>query len=167
MIIPSIDLMGGQAVQLIGGEKKAIEAGDPMPIADRFSVAGPLAVIDLDAALGQGDNSDLIRAILRRHPCRVGGGIRDEHTAISWLDAGAEQVILGTAATPDLLSKLPRQRIIAALDARDGEVVVEAALTVKRIQNNVRRALWMWMKKQADHSPDGQAAQNAGHENES
>ena len=54
MIIPSIDLMGGQAVQLVGGEAMAIEAGDPMPIAERFAVAGPLAVIDLDAAMKQG-----------------------------------------------------------------------------------------------------------------
>jgi phosphoribosyl-ATP pyrophosphohydrolase len=125
MIIPSIDLMGGQAVQLIGGEKKAIEAGDPLPIAERFSVAGEIAVIDLDAALGQGSNEPLIREIIARYPCRVGGGIRDEAAAVKWLDAGARQIILGTAATPELLSRLPRERVIAALDARHGEVVVE------------------------------------------
>ncbi len=125
MMVPSIDMMDGQAVQLIGGEKKAIEAGDPLPIADRFSLAGEIAVIDLDAALGKGENTKLIRELVRRHPCRVGGGIRDKETAIMWLDAGATQVILGTAATPELLSRLPRERVIAALDARHGEVVVE------------------------------------------
>lgn len=125
MIIPSIDLMDGQAVQLIGGERRAIDAGDPIPIAERFTLAGEIAVIDLDAALGQGENAELVEALVRRFPCRVGGGIRDEEAARRWLDAGARKVILGTAATPELLTKLPRERVIAALDARHGEVVVE------------------------------------------
>jgi len=117
--------MDGQAVQLIGGEKMAIEAGDPHPIARKFSIAGELAVIDLDAAMGEGSNADLIRTLIREFPCRVGGGIRDVDTAIEWLDAGAEKVILGTAARPEILRELPRERVIAALDAVEGEVVVE------------------------------------------
>jgi phosphoribosyl-ATP pyrophosphohydrolase len=125
MIVPSIDLQGGQAVQLVGGEELAIEAGDPQPIAERFAVAGEIAVIDLDAAMGKGSNRALIEDLVQRVPCRVGGGIRDEEAAVRWLDAGARRIILGTAARPELLSKLPRQRLIAALDARDGEVVVE------------------------------------------
>lgn len=125
MIVPSIDIMQGKAVQLIGGEKKVIDAGDPLPIARRFAVAGDLAVIDLDAVMGNGDNGDLVRKIIKRHPCRVGGGIRDLAAAVGWLDAGAAQIILGTAADPELLSRLPRDRVIAALDAREGEIVVE------------------------------------------
>lgn len=125
MIVPSIDLMGGQTVQLVGGERLALQAGDPRPIAARFGVAGEIAVVDLDAAMGRGTNSALIRDLLRVAPCRVGGGIRDVSTAIEWLDAGATKVVLGTAATPELLRELPRERVIAALDARDGEVVVE------------------------------------------
>jgi len=125
MIVPSIDLLGGQAVQLIGGETPAIEAGDPRPIADRFGRVGETAVIDLDAARGEGSNAELIEDLVARAPCRVGGGIRDVDTAIRWLDAGARSVILGTAARPEILSQLPRDRVIAALDARDGEVVVE------------------------------------------
>jgi phosphoribosyl-ATP pyrophosphohydrolase len=125
MIVPSIDLMNGNAVQLIGGEKKEIDAGDPMPIAERFAVVGEIAVIDLDAALGRGSNREVIRELCRRYPCRVGGGIRDRETAVAWLDAGAEKIILGTAAESELLSRLPRERVIAALDAREGEVVVE------------------------------------------
>ena len=125
MIIPSIDLMGGQAVQLVGGEAMAIEAGDPLPIAGRFAVAGPLAVIDLDAALKQGSNRDLIERLVARFDCHVGGGIRDVGTALFWLDAGARRIILGTMAKPEILSQLPKDRLIAALDARDGEVVVE------------------------------------------
>jgi phosphoribosyl-AMP cyclohydrolase / phosphoribosyl-ATP pyrophosphohydrolase len=125
MIVPSIDIMGGQAVQLVGGERLAIEAGDPLAVAERFAPAGDLAVIDLDAALGRGDNGAVIREIARRFPCRVGGGIRSRDAAISWLDAGAREVILGTAATPELLETLPRDRVIAAVDARGKEVVVE------------------------------------------
>ncbi|MFG0257663.1 MAG: phosphoribosyl-ATP diphosphatase [Phycisphaerales bacterium JB043] len=125
MIIPSIDLMSTNAVQLIGGAKQALDAGDPRPIADRFGLVGEVAVIDLDAALGRGSNEPVIRDLIKRAPCRVGGGIRDAETAVRWLDAGARKVILGTAARPDVLRELPRGRVIAALDARDGEVVTE------------------------------------------
>ncbi|MGM0574587.1 MAG: phosphoribosyl-ATP diphosphatase [Myxococcota bacterium] len=125
MIVPSIDLMGGQAVQLVGGKETAIEAGDPRPIAEGFRLAGEIAVIDLDAALGQGSNRTTIEDLCRMADCRVGGGIRDVDTAIRWLDAGARRIILGTAARPEILRELPRERVIAALDAYEGEVVVE------------------------------------------
>lgn len=123
MIIPSIDLQSGHAVQLVRGEKKAIDAGDPRPIAERFGRVGEVAVIDLDAAMGTGLNAGVIDDLLSICRCRVGGGIRDEGTARRWLDRGAHKVILGTAAVPELLSRLPRSRVIAALDARDGEIV--------------------------------------------
>jgi phosphoribosyl-ATP pyrophosphohydrolase len=125
LIIPSIDLQGGQTVQLVGGEKKAIDAGDPAPIAEWFSLAGEIAVIDLDAAMRKGSNAPLIEGLLPRFAARVGGGIRDVATATAWLDKGARKVILGTAAKPEILAKLPRERVIAALDAKHGEVVVE------------------------------------------
>ena len=125
MIIPSIDLQNGHAVQLIGGKEKALDAGDPRPIAERFGRVGEVAVIDLDAALGTGSNQETILDLLARAPCRVGGGIRDLKTARFWLDAGARKIILGTAAEPELLSQLPRDRVIAALDAVDGDIVVE------------------------------------------
>lgn len=125
MIVPSIDLMGGRTVQLVGGEDLALEAGDPLPIARRFALAGEIAVIDLDAARGKGTNRPLMTPLLSTAACRVGGGIRDLASAIGWLDAGAARIILGTAATPELLRQLPADRVIAALDARDGEVVVE------------------------------------------
>ena len=125
MIVPSIDLMDGHAVQLVGGREKAIDAGDPRPIAERFRLAGTIAVIDLDAALGRGSNAGVIRDLLRLAPCRVGGGIRTVEAALDWLDAGAEQVILGTAAVPELLEKLPRERVVAALDADRDDVMVE------------------------------------------
>jgi len=124
MIVPSIDLMDGHAVQLVGGRDKALDAGDPQAVAERFSVVGEIAVIDLDAALGRGSNRDIMLDLVRRYPCRVGGGIRTVNEALEWLDAGARKVILGTAATPEVLSELPRERLIAALDGVDGEVVV-------------------------------------------
>ncbi|MEM6567267.1 MAG: phosphoribosyl-ATP diphosphatase [Planctomycetota bacterium] len=125
MIVPSIDLQGGSTVQLVGGEEKALDAGDPRPLLERFARVGETAVIDLDAAIGTGSNEDLITDLCRIAPIRVGGGIRDVETARRWLDRGAAKIILGTAARPEILSELPRERVIAALDARDGEVVVE------------------------------------------
>ena len=125
MIIPSIDLMRGSTVQLVGGEELAIEAGDPRPLLDRFSRVGETAVIDLDAATGEGSNEALITELCRRAPIRVGGGIRDLQTARRWLDRGAAKIIIGTAASPELLRELPKERVIVALDCRDGEVVVE------------------------------------------
>lgn len=125
MIIPSIDLQDGQTVQLVGGKERAIEAGDPRPLMARFRLAGEVAVIDLDAALGRGENRATITPLLGLGPCRVGGGIRDAARALDWLDRGAQKVILGTAARPEVLRALPPERVIAALDALDGEVVVE------------------------------------------
>lgn len=124
MIIPSIDLQGGQAVQLVGGKERALEAGAPVPILERFRLAGEVAVIDLDAALGTGDNASVVQPLLSLGPCRVGGGIRSAEAARAWLDRGAARVILGTAAQPEVLRALPPERVIAALDALDGEVVV-------------------------------------------
>ncbi len=125
MIVPSIDLMNGEAVQLIGGREKALVAGDARPLAEQFRLVGDVAVVDLDAALGRGSNAALIQQLCKIAPCRVGGGIRSAEAARAWLDAGAVQVVLGTAAVPQVLSQLPRERVVAALDAVDGEVVVD------------------------------------------
>ena len=127
MLVPSIDMLNSHAVQLVGGDpaKLKIDAGDPRPLAERFGRVGEIAVIDLDAALGRGNNTQTIVELLAIARCRVGGGIRDLETARRWLDAGAAKIILGTAARPELLSQLPRDRLIAAVDARDDRVVVE------------------------------------------
>ncbi len=139
MIIPSIDVQNGRAVQLVGGKTLAIDAGDPQPIAEAFALAGEIAVIDLDAAMGTGDNTQVIRQLVSKYRCRVGGGIRSSDQAWEWLDHGASKVILGTAATPDVLSKLPRERVIAALDAREGEIHVKGwqEATGKRIEDEL------------------------------
>jgi phosphoribosyl-ATP pyrophosphohydrolase len=123
MIIPSIDISQGRTVQLIGGETLAIDAGDPLSLLDHFGLVGEVAVIDIDAARGDGSNADVIAKMCRRARVRVGGGIRDLDTALHWLDLGAEKIIIGTAATPELLAQLPADRVIVALDSRDGEVL--------------------------------------------
>jgi len=125
MIIPSIDLQDGHAVQLIGGDELAVDAGDPVPVMEQFRLAGEVAVIDLDAARAEGANREIVDRLLEMGDCRVGGGIRDVETAIELLNRGASKVILGTAARPEILKHLPSDRVIAALDAVDGEVVVE------------------------------------------
>ena len=125
MIIPSIDIEGGETVQLVGGRDRVLSAGDPRPLARRFGRTGDVAVIDLDAARGRGSNRALIDTLLELAPCRVGGGIRDFASAARWLDAGAQKIIIGTAASVPLLRRLPRERVIAALDGVDGELVVE------------------------------------------
>jgi len=122
MLIPSLDLERGQAVQLIGGRELAIEAGDPLVIAERFRPVGELAVVDLDAARGRGRNRAVMEALCARQPCRIGGGIRDYDSAVRWLDAGAQKLVIGTAARPDLLARLPKQRLIAALDCVGEEI---------------------------------------------
>ncbi len=125
MIVPSIDIMDGRAVQLVEGKEKVLDAGDPRPLAKHFGRIGEVAVIDLDAALGCGNNTGVIRELLELAPCCVGGGIRDVQAALEWLDAGAHKVILGTAAKPEILRHLPCDRMIAALDTRGDRVVVE------------------------------------------
>jgi phosphoribosyl-AMP cyclohydrolase / phosphoribosyl-ATP pyrophosphohydrolase len=125
MIVPSIDIQEGRAVQLRGGAFPTLDLGDPLALAARLSRVGEIAVVDLDAARGRGDNRALVEAIARRWPARVGGGIRTRDDALRYLDAGARALMIGTSATPEFLSALPRERLIAALDARGGEVFVE------------------------------------------
>jgi len=127
MIVPSIDLMQGRAVQLRQGRELVLDGGDPLARLEEFAVAGEVAVVDLDAALGNrgGPNAGLIREMVRRAPCRVGGGIRDLDTARAWLDAGAARIVIGTAASAEFCGALPRERVIAAVDAERGQVVVE------------------------------------------
>ncbi|HLC62668.1 MAG TPA: bifunctional phosphoribosyl-AMP cyclohydrolase/phosphoribosyl-ATP diphosphatase HisIE [Candidatus Nanoarchaeia archaeon] len=123
MIIPSIDLMGGKAVQLRQGRDKTLERKDVLDLALKFRRYGEIAVIDLDAALGTGDNLELIKQICKIADCRVGGGIRTLEKANEILQAGAKKIIIGTKAAPKFLKQLPKERIIVAIDAKDGYVV--------------------------------------------
>ncbi len=133
MIIPSIDLSEGKAVQLERGRKKVLERDDPLDLADEFARYGEIAVVDLDAAVGGGSNDAVVRNLCRKAPCRVGGGIRSAARAAEVLGWGAEKVIVGTMAFTDmgineeflagLLSTVGRDRVIVAVDTLHGRVV--------------------------------------------
>ncbi len=124
MIIPSIDISRGQAVQLRQGRDHLLTSPrEPADLAAEFARYGPVAVVDLDAARGQGDNRDLVAACCQVAPCRVGGGIRTAEQVRDWIRAGARQVVLGTAAKPEFLRQFPPQWLIVAVDARGQEVV--------------------------------------------
>jgi phosphoribosyl-ATP pyrophosphohydrolase len=124
VLIPSIDLAGGKAVQLRRGKELVVTSDrDPRDLALEFGRVGEVAVIDLDAAMGKGENGALVEELCALVPCRVGGGIRDIEKARRLLRAGARKLIIGTKADPEFLSQLPRERIMAALDAERGQVV--------------------------------------------
>ncbi len=118
MIIPSIDLMDGKAVQLKQGKEKILEREDIFSLLEEFSVYGEVAIIDLDAALGKGDNKALIKKMLKVRPCRVGGGIRDLETAKDYIKAGASKIIIGTSCREPWVKKLAREYLIFAIDAK-------------------------------------------------
>ena len=140
MLIPSIDLQDGHVVQLIQGERLAIEAPDPEPWIRKFSSFPRVQLIDLDAARGRGDNAELVRAICGRLPCRVGGGIRTVERAREVLSLGAHAVIASSALFRDgavdaafarsLAEAVGVDRVIAAVDSRGGRVVIHGWKTV-------------------------------------
>lgn len=118
MLIPSIDLMNGKAVQLKQGKEKVLERSDVFELLKEFSLFGEVAIIDLDAALGQGDNKQLIFDLLKVRPCRVGGGIRDYKTAQDYIKAGASKIIIGTSCREEWVKKLSKDSLIFAIDAK-------------------------------------------------
>jgi phosphoribosylformimino-5-aminoimidazole carboxamide ribotide isomerase len=136
MLIPSIDLMGGKIVQLVQGEKKALEFDDFDYWIERFSKYPLVQVIDLDAARGAGNNRPIVNKIVRRLNCQVGGGIRSPETAREVLEMGACRVIFGSALLDDgniktqyaatLASELGTEALVFALDSRDGRVAIDA-----------------------------------------
>jgi len=135
VLIPSIDLRGGKVVQLVQGERLALEDPDLDAWIDRFTGFSKLQLIDLDAAIGTGTNDRLVRHVCARRPCRVGGGIRSVARAREVLAAGATHVIVGSSlfrdGRPDLgmaatlAEAIGRDRLIAAVDAKGGRVAVK------------------------------------------
>jgi phosphoribosylformimino-5-aminoimidazole carboxamide ribotide isomerase len=140
MLIPAIDLQNGHVVQLVQGERLAIEAADPEPWIRKFSTFARVQVIDLDAAKGQGDNSALVTMLCGRLPCRVGGGIRSLERARTVLDSGAHAVIVSSALFTNgavdlafarvLADAIGPERIIAAVDSRGGKVAIHGWRTI-------------------------------------
>src|SRR5262245_59313058 len=140
MLIPSIDLQNGHVVQLVQGERLAIEASDPEPWIQRFSRFPRVQLIDLDAARGRGDNSAMVASICRRLPCRVGGGIRSIERAQEVLGGGAHAVIDSSALFRDgsvdvdfarsLANAIGADKVIAAVDSRGGFVAIHGWKTI-------------------------------------
>ena len=97
MLIPSIDLMGGRIVQLVRGETLKLSFDDFDYWIERFGRYPLVQLIDLDAAMRQGENSALIAMICKRLPCQVGGGLRTAEDGQRLLDAGARRVIYGSS----------------------------------------------------------------------
>jgi phosphoribosylformimino-5-aminoimidazole carboxamide ribotide isomerase len=134
VLIPSIDIMDGKIVQLIQGERKALEFTSFEPWIERFSSYPLVQVIDLDAAMQKGQNRPLIEQLSKRLPCQVGGGIRSLEAAHAAIEAGARSVILGSALVRDnqpatqiaesFFSALGAERLVFAIDSRGGRVAV-------------------------------------------
>lgn len=140
MLIPCIDLQGGQAVQLVHGRRRELAVSDVIGLLKRFSHHPWLHVIDLDAAMGNDENSALVRELCVRAKreygmkVRVGGGIRTMRRATQLVKLGVAQIIVGSAAfqegrlNPRFLRRLrgcvDKKQIVIALDTANGKIVV-------------------------------------------
>jgi phosphoribosylformimino-5-aminoimidazole carboxamide ribotide isomerase len=143
VLIPSIDLMGGRIVQLVQGEKKALEFGNFAEWVSRFAKYPLVQLIDLDAAMGKGDNRALIGDFCGQLPCQVGGGIRTANDAQRVFDAGAKRVILGSSLVNDgivdttfasaVSGQFGVHRLVAAIDSRGGRVAIHGWKTITQI----------------------------------
>jgi len=139
VLIPCIDLQGGQAVQLVHGKKRELAVADVFGLVKKFRKYSWLHVIDLDAAMGKAGNDELVRELCAearakfRMKVRVGGGIRSVARALEILREGADQIIIGSAAFREgkvdtrflrrLKAKVNSRRIVVALDTARGNIV--------------------------------------------
>jgi phosphoribosylformimino-5-aminoimidazole carboxamide ribotide isomerase len=145
MLIPSIDLLGGRIVQLVQGEKLRLAFDDFEYWIEKFSKFPLVQLIDLDAAMRQGDNSALVAQIAKRLPVQAGGGIHSIERARQVLDAGAKRVIIGSALfseegkvnakfAAELAATIGAEQVVAGIDTKNGHIAVkgwkaQAALT--------------------------------------
>lgn len=142
MLIPSIDLLGGRIVQLVHGEKLKLAFDDFSYWIERFKLYPLVQLIDLDAAMRQGENTHLIERIASELPCQVGGGVSSVEKAKDVLEAGARRVIVGSALfrangesngigrvdlefAEDLAREIGVERVVAGVDTKAGRVAVK------------------------------------------
>ena len=135
MLIPSIDLMGGKIVQLIQGERLALSFDDFDYWIDRFSKYPMVQLIDLDAAMRQGDNRTLIEMVCKRLPCQVGGGLKTPEDGSALLAAGAKRVIYGSSLfssegvnktfAASLKKALGEDALVFSVDTKGGQVAIK------------------------------------------
>ena len=140
MLVPCIDLQSGQAVQLVHGRKRELAVDDVFGLLEKFQSHRWLHIIDLDAAIGTGDNNALAKKLCGQardrynFKVRVGGGIRTVARAEQIVAWGADQIIIGSAAFRDgkintrflraLIKKVPRKKIVIALDTARGHITI-------------------------------------------
>src|SRR4051794_26092178 len=127
--------MDGKVVQLVQGREKALEADSPEKMLERFAAFPTIQVIDLDAAIGKGQNESMVEWLAANASTRVGGGVRTAAKAKRLLELGAQKVIVGTAAfttagpnfhfLDDLVHQVPRESLLLALDSKEGRIVVK------------------------------------------
>ena len=136
MLIPSIDLLGGRIVQLVQGEKLRLAFDDFDYWIEKFARFPLVQLIDLDAAMRQGENQLLVAQIAKRLPVQVGGGIHSIDRAQQVLDAGAKRVIIGsalfsaegavnTAFAAELAAGVGAERVVAGIDTKNGRIAVK------------------------------------------
>jgi phosphoribosylformimino-5-aminoimidazole carboxamide ribotide isomerase len=136
MLIPSIDLLGGRIVQLVQGEKLRLAFDDFEYWIERFSRFPLVQLIDLDAAMRQGENSALVEQIAKRLPVQAGGGIHTVERARQVLEAGARRVIIGSALfsaegavntefAAELAANVGAERVVAGIDTKNGRIAVK------------------------------------------
>ncbi len=155
MLIPSIDLMGGRIVQLVQGEKKALEFDDFEPWIERFAKYPLVQLIDLDAAIGTGSNRALLRQFTGRLSCQVGGGIRSVGGAREVLGLGARRVIFGSSLLRDgqidtefaghAAEALGTEKLVFAVDSKKGKVTTHGWRTPSALTaETMMRTLEPW-----------------------
>jgi phosphoribosylformimino-5-aminoimidazole carboxamide ribotide isomerase len=129
MILPCIDLMDGKVVQLVQGRDKALEGDAPLEMLRKFAAFPEIQVIDLDAAMGKGENSALVELLASRAKCRIGGGVRTPERARKLIEQGAYRIVVGTAAFTPMIEEIATavgpERILIALDSKHGKIVVK------------------------------------------
>jgi phosphoribosylformimino-5-aminoimidazole carboxamide ribotide isomerase len=140
MLIPCIDLQDGQAVQLVHGRRRELAVADVMGLLEKFKQYPWLHIIDLDAAMGKGNNDELVRELCKRakkqyrKKIRVGGGIRTVGRAAALVNLRVDQVIVGSAAFREgrvdesflnrLIKKVKPDKIVIALDTKHGKITI-------------------------------------------
>jgi phosphoribosylformimino-5-aminoimidazole carboxamide ribotide isomerase len=135
MIIPCIDLMDGKVVQLVQGREKALDGKSPDEMLQEFAGFPEIQVIDLDAAIGKGSNTEIVQYLATHAKIRAGGGVRNPERARELLAQGVHRIIVGTAAfshegvNTALLAEIAKtvgpERLTIALDSKNGRIVVK------------------------------------------
>jgi phosphoribosylformimino-5-aminoimidazole carboxamide ribotide isomerase len=135
MIIPCIDIQEGKVVQLVQGRDKALEGGSADQMLALFAGFSQIQVIDLDAAIGSGQNNQMVESITSRIVARVGGGVRSVERAREVIECGAYRVIVGTSAftasgpnkpfLESLAGEVGVEKLVIALDSKEGRIVVK------------------------------------------